>query len=271
MGIVIAVVLGLVAGEVIRRRLNRLAYRLVPQDAGGEEPVAAQTSREADAVGFRGHSVPAGVPAARGDTAGPGLNGGQASAPPDDDVVDETALAPPGARWWIPVVLAAAWGCAVWLCPVGTGAAMTSVGQWARLLGWLAFAAIGIWLAAVDLDVRRLPDRGQMLLAGVCVVCGALAMWDHPARLLVGLGAGIGCGLGFLLIHMLSRGGLGLGDVKLIVTCGWWLGLISLTSVFAGVVAACVLAVAYSIVSRNRQFAFGPWLVAGTMIAGLMV
>ena len=215
MGILAAALLGLVAGEAMRRRLNRLAYRL-PYD------------EEAD--------------------------------------VDETVLPSPGSRWWVPVVLSAAWACVVWRCPA------PPVGAWrdlARLVGWLAFSGIGLGMAAIDLDVRRLPDRGQIWLAGASLACGVLAFWGAPIRLVIGLCAGLACGLVFLVIHSISRGSLGLGDVKLVMTCGWWLGLISLAAVFAGLMAACLLAVAYSLVARQRQFAFGPWLAAGTVVAGL--
>ena len=181
------------------------------------------------------------------------------------DEVDETALPAPGVRWWIPVVLGIGWGCVGWRCST-----WLEVTGWANLLGWLAFSGIGLWMAAIDLDVRRLPDRSQILLAVVSVGFGVVICWEDPIRLAVGLGTGLACGLVFFIMHAISRGSLGLGDVKLVLTCGWWLGLISVAAVFAGLVISCVLAVAYSLLAKQRQFAFGPWLVAGTVIAGLM-
>jgi len=214
MWIGLAAALGLAVGEILRRRLNRLAYRLPPEDTAPGEP--AETDRPA-----------------------------------------------PGQRRWIPFVLAAAWAMSAWL---GTGD--PTLTGWVRLAAWLAFAAIGLWLAVIDLDVQRLPDRGQVWLAGVVVAAGILLAWHHPIHLLAGLGSGLGCGLAFWLIHLIGRGNLGFGDVKLIMTCGMWLGLVSLTAVFAALVAACVLALAYAGLARVRQFAFGPWLLAGTLLAG---
>jgi len=235
MDIVIVGLVGLVVGEVMRRRLNKLTYRLAP-----DEHEADETARTAEV---------------------------------DEEVrteeVDETALPSPGARWWCPAVLGIAWGCVGWRCPVVLPHGWPDIMDWIHLLGWLAFCAIGLWMAAIDLDVRRLPDRGQVILAIVMVLCGVLISWEEPIRLAYGLGAGLVCGLAFLLMHAMSRGGLGLGDVKLVMTCGWWLGLTWLTSVFAALMISCVLAVAYSLLARQRQFAFGPWLVAGTLIAGL--
>lgn len=216
MWIILAALLGLSTGELMRHRLGRLAYRLGP-------------------------------------------------AGPDEE--DETGLPAPGHRWWVPPVLALGWAGTVW---ANTTAPMSYPGA-VRLAGWLVFCGVGLWMSAIDLDVRRLPDTGQLALVLTLVPCGVAACWDHPARLLYGLGAALGCGLAFLLVHLVSRGSLGFGDVKLVAICGWWLGLVSLSAVYAGVTAGCLLAVAFSLLARQRQFAFGPWLVAGTVAAGLIL
>ena len=184
----------------------------------------------------------------------------------DADGLAETDRATPGKRWWIPVILAVAWAGLGWgvVTEMGTG-------QWVRLVGWLAFSVIGMWLSVIDLDVQRLPNSAQLILAVITISCGIISYWDQPDRMLLGLIVGLGCGLGFWLIHLISRGGLGLGDVKLIMTCGWWLGLASLTAVYAAIGTGCVFGLAYSWLTKTRQFAFGPWLIAGTLIAGLVV
>ena len=203
---------GLVVGEIIRRWLNQLKYRVTWEDN------------------------------------------------------DEMDLPQPGSRWWVPLALGICWGCAMWLIPP-----TYSLSSWAHVLGWMAFSAIGAWMAAVDMDVRRLPDAAQLLLAGTTILAGVVFAGSDPIRLLMGLTTGLVCGVAFLAIHMLTRGDLGLGDVKLVMICGWWLGLISPTAVFAGLFVGCLLAVLYSALARVRQFAFGPWLVAGTIIAGLVL
>ena len=237
MEIVIVGALGLIVGEIMRRRLGRLGYRLAPAEEVRISGMASE-STEADETGRT-------------------------------QEVDETALPVPGTRWWIPIVLGVVWGCVGWRCPVGLMGGWPAAARWAYFLGWLGFAGIGLGMAVIDLDVRRLPDRYQILLALVSIGFGVLVFWEFPIRLLVGLIAGLACGLVFLVMHAVSRGSLGLGDVKLVMTCGWWLGLTSVASVFAGLMVSCVLAVAYSLLSRQRQFAFGPWLVAGTVLAGL--
>ena len=254
MEILIVGALGLAVGEIMRRRLNRLGYRLCP----GEMALATGDGNETSITSGDGD----------GTTRTSGDGDGMVCIPED---VDETLLPVPGVRWWIPVVLGVGWACVAWRYPISFQQTWSDVTAWARLLGWLGFAGIGLGMAVIDLDVRRLPDRGQILLALVSVVFGVVICWEDPIRLAVGLASGLACGLVFLIMHAISRGSLGLGDVKLVMTCGWWLGLTSVASVFAGLLTSCVLAVAYSLLSKQRQFAFGPWLVAGTLTAGLWV
>ena len=227
--IAIAGVAGAGAGEGLRRWLNTLSYRL-PPTAGDLPPTG-------------------------GDP------------PPTDSEAPETAetaLPHPGRRYWIPVALGLAWAGAAWRIGVGESAT-----DWVRLVAWLAFTLVGAWLAAIDLDVQRLPDRGQATLAAIAVAGAVVLAWAQPTRLLIGLAAGAVCGLAFLIVHVISRGSLGFGDVKLVVTCGFWLGVGPVTAVYAALLAGCAMAVAYSLLTHRRRFAFGPWLVAGTVVAGL--
>jgi leader peptidase (prepilin peptidase)/N-methyltransferase len=112
---------------------------------------------------------------------------------------------------------------------------------------------------------------GQLILAATSVIAGVATFWTEPAVLVAGLVCALTCGLAFFVVHMISRGGLGFGDVKLAMICGWWLGLGSMTMVIAGMIVACLLALGYSVISKVKVFAFGPWLVVGTILAGLVL
>ncbi|MCL1906765.1 MAG: A24 family peptidase [Propionibacteriaceae bacterium] len=214
MAAAIGAILGLMCGEILRRRLNQLTYRVAWEDESG--------------------------------------------------TTDERQLTNPGPRWWIPPVLAGSWALVLGILEPTLTIAYAATG-----FGWLALCVIGLWLAVIDVDVRRLPDSGQLVLAGTSLVAGVALAWNHPATLLTALVAALLCGLGFLILHLLSRGALGFGDVKLVMTCGWWLGLISPTAVFTGLMVSCLLALGFSLINRAREFAFGPWLLAGTVLAGL--
>jgi len=178
-------------------------------------------------------------------------------ATPDD--IDEQALPLPGARWWMPLAGALAWAGVAWRAET----------DWRAYLLWLPFVTIGLYLAAVDLDVCRLPDRAQLGLAAAGLLAGLAATWTEPRRWLYALGWTLGVAGLFWLIHLVGRGALGFGDVKLAATCGWLLGLSGLSAVWAGLGLSCLLALAYALVRRSKSVAFGPWLILGSLVAGL--
>ena len=322
--VAIAVVVGFACGEVLRRRLNRLAYR---RTTTGDDTTTTEhddtapttehphTDPTTEHTTEHTHTDPTEHdhtdPTTEHDDTNPTTEHTHTATtehddtnppdePPSSDRTSpradpaETDLPDPGRRRWIPFTLATAWAATVWASSTTPDwassttpdwAALTTSAwatltttpdlatpqAWARLIGWLAFTTIGLWLAVIDLDVQRLPDIGQLALAAALVPAGIVVAWPHPSRLAVGLAAAAVCAVAFLLLNIISKGGLGLGDVKLIATCGWWLGITSLTAVYAAVAAACLLAVIYSAITRSRRFAFGPWLIAGTLIAGLTV
>ncbi len=80
---------------------------------------------------------------------------------------------------------------------------------------WVGLAALE-WLAAVDLDVARLPDR-ILVPATIWTTLGvAVTMWITSP--LAGAGASLAaalCGGGFQILHLVGGGKLGFGDVKL--------------------------------------------------------
>jgi leader peptidase (prepilin peptidase)/N-methyltransferase len=82
-------------------------------------------------------------------------------------------------------------------------------------------------------------------------------------------GGGIGLGI-FLLIVLLSRGGMGWGDVKMAAFIGLVLGYplvfvaLLLAVITGGLVAALMLML--RVKSRKQSIAFGPFLSLGTMV-----
>lgn len=150
------------------------------------------------------------------------------------------------------------------------------------VLATLTLALVwAVLLAAVDLEVRRLPDRlvlpaypvAAVLLTACAVVTG------EPAALLRALtcaGAGVAA---FLLAALLSPGGegLGLGDVKLAGVLGgllgWWGwsdALVGLLSGFVlGGLAALVLLLARR-VDRGGALAFGPAMLLGAYLCTVL-
>jgi len=208
---------------------------------------------------------------------------------------DEEELPLPGGRWWVLPALGLSWWALAWrvlLADPASGAAGGSdpgVGSgregWVQvvlLLTLLVVALACVCLAAMDLDVHRLPDRimwptmtALMIgLALAALVAGELGPW------LRALLAGLACGGGYLLLALLSlaRGSLalGLGDVKLAALLGAGLGWFGwqpvLVGMYAGFLAGGVFAVVLLLTRRiglGGDLAYGPPMMVGALFGAL--
>ena len=141
----------------------------------------------------------------------------------------------------------------------------------------LVGTAVGLaLLVTADLAVHRLPDR-LTLPTAVWLVCCWLALcvagapWTSLGRALL---AGAALGVGFLLLCLLTPGGIGLGDAKLAAVLGLLLGWFGWAQVLAAVLAAFLLGGLFATglllarrATRRTAVAFGPWLVAGGVLA----
>ncbi len=141
---------------------------------------------------------------------------------------------------------------------------------------YLYFAAAGIALALIDLDVRRLPN--VIVLPSYPVIAVLLfgsAWWQHDWWSLAR--AGIGAAALFALyavISFIQPGGMGLGDVKLSGVVGAVLGYLSWSALviggFLGFLLGAVAGVALIVAGRGgRKTAvpFGPFMIAGALLA----
>lgn len=174
---------------------------------------------------------------------------------------EESAQPPPGTRWWVPLAVATASGLLAW---------RFGIDRWPLLLPTLPLAWFGPWLSAIDLDVRRLPNR---LLAahGVLVAAGvgaAAVITQDPA---IAIQAGLGGAVAFAVFWILDRlrpGGFGWGDGKYVPIIGAATAAVSLTIEWWAFLIACAAAIiATPFRRRQANFPFGPWLAAGPLVA----
>ncbi|OWA36221.1 prepilin peptidase [Saccharibacillus sp. O16] len=143
--------------------------------------------------------------------------------------------------------------------------------------GLTGAAAIGVVLASLcvivtvaDLKYMRIPNQVLLFFTPILIVLRLVFMeapWWHYV-----LGGVFGGGL-ILLIALVTRGGMGMGDVKLFALCGFVLGLGPTVLAFmlaclCGTVIGVVL-IAFKRVQRKQPIPFGPWLALGTLIAYL--
>lgn len=148
---------------------------------------------------------------------------------------------------------------------VGTGAG--AVLGWAlapnEAAVWAVALAVGVPLAAIDLDAQRLPDA-------LVLPAAAAAMAIAPAAAV----GGLLLVAVYALLAVLPRSGLGFGDVKLAGLLGTALALLgwgtlawgaALAFVSGGVMAAVLLAVGRA--RRDTPLPFGPHMLVGALVA----
>lgn len=142
----------------------------------------------------------------------------------------------------------------------------------------LYLAAVGSLLGFIDVQVKRLPDRftlpsyglvAALLAAAAPFTDDGLRRFEHA---LIGMAALFAL---YFLQAFLVPSGTGMGDVKLSGVLGLCLGWFGLDAWVLGLLATYLLgglaAVGIMIVRRTRkgEFPFGPYMLAGTLVAVL--
>jgi leader peptidase (prepilin peptidase)/N-methyltransferase len=144
------------------------------------------------------------------------------------------------------------------------------------LPAYLYLAAIAVALAAIDLDVHRLPDRivlPSYLAGGLLLVPAAVAHadWRPAARGLLAMAVLFLLYFGLALLY---RGGMGFGDVKLAGLLGLHLGWLGWGAVWFGTLAGFLLGglaggalLVARRAGRKSAIPFGPPMLAGALLA----
>lgn len=139
-------------------------------------------------------------------------------------------------------------------------------GHGADAVAWAVVQVVLVAIAATDAVTRRIPNALTLTSAAAAV---ALRVLFARAELVETFAAAGICFAAFLLLAILSRGALGMGDVKLAGLLGLFLGSTVfpalLVGTFAGGVAALV--VAYRTGSAKAALAYGPYLCLGGAVA----
>jgi leader peptidase (prepilin peptidase)/N-methyltransferase len=144
----------------------------------------------------------------------------------------------------------------------------------------LALAATGVVLSIVDLTEHRLPNAVLLptliLLAVLLVLASALS--GEWMSLLWALAGGAGMFALYLALALISPSGMGMGDVKfaapLGLVLGWFGWAVWIWGVLAGFVIGGVvslIALALRRVSLRGSIPFGPSMLAGALLAILVL
>lgn len=176
---------------------------------------------------------------------------------------------------WSPLRITAAVGYVV----VAVAIAVVAIGPAPELPAYLVLALATGPLALVDAVAHRLPNPLVLAaLVGVAAGLGgaALVIPNPGAALDALLGGAAMCAL-YLVLAIASRGGVGMGDVKLAAPLGVALGWLGWTTWFwgltGGFVAGAIVALVALATRRaglRSRIPFGPAMLAGAWGAVLV-
>lgn len=146
------------------------------------------------------------------------------------------------------------------------------------ILAWLVFVGFAVPLAVVDARQHRLPNRILLLavpagLAALALTAGVTGDWVAVPRILSG--SILTC-LGLLVFALISRGAMGMGDVKLGLFTGAYLGWLGWGAIawgtILGMMTAGVFAMALLIMKRadrRTPIPLGPFLLGAVGVLGI--
>lgn len=147
------------------------------------------------------------------------------------------------------------------------------------LPAYLYLAAVGVALALIDLDVKRLPDvltLPSMAVAAVSLTVAAVASDDTAALLRSAIGAAALGGF-YFVVWFAYPAGMGFGDVKLAPTLGAYLGWLSygvlVAGAFLGFLYGGLIGVGIVLFAdggRKTKIPFGPFMLLGALTAVLV-
>jgi leader peptidase (prepilin peptidase) / N-methyltransferase len=150
------------------------------------------------------------------------------------------------------------------------------IGLEPELPAFLYLGAIGVALALIDLDVKRLPNAivlPSYVVAAVLLGAAAVFGDDWSSYLRAGLGMAALYAFYFALAWVYPAG-MGFGDVKLAGVLGAYLGWLGWAEVitgtflgflFGGVVGMALMALGKA--GRKSKVPFGPFMLAGAFVA----
>ena len=134
------------------------------------------------------------------------------------------------------------------------------------LIFLLAFVFFLVLYTVPDFEQQVIFDNMLLpfpLLGGIYTTLMGMPIFDHALAAATG-------GIVFLLISILTHGGIGGGDIKLIASLGLWLGTdallsITITGLILGGIAALLLLITGK-KKRNEYFAYGPYFTIVTIL-----
>lgn len=153
-------------------------------------------------------------------------------------------------------------------------------GASAEVVPYALLFSVLLALSVIDLELYILPNKityPSILASLVVIPLLAVMATDDPAAAILGAVIGAIGFAGFLLVLLLAwelilrKEGMGMGDVKLAILLGLWIGyinpLLCLFALIASSVIGLIVGAGILVVRReSRPFPFGPWLALGSIL-----
>ena len=145
-----------------------------------------------------------------------------------------------------------------------------------QLISLLALATLTMPLVVTDIKEHRLPNSLTFagFIAGLGVSIVLVIKENNFSPLIHSLGVAILAGFAFLLLNLSSRGGMGMGDVKLAIMLGALIAPFGWQVLVMGFIVAFVLGAIFGLIllaskkaNRKTLIPFGPYLLVGAWIS----
>ena len=137
----------------------------------------------------------------------------------------------------------------------------------------MVFIGFGTRLSAIDIKVHRLPNQLVAWFTAIQIATLIAHSLDDINDLKLPVLVAVGTSAIYLILFALSRGSLGMGDVKfafpLGLTVGWYAPELWLIAIFGTFLSAGVVALVGIVAKRmNRQskLALGPYMFLSTLL-----
>jgi len=148
--------------------------------------------------------------------------------------------------------------------------------NWTQVLLWLILVIFGVPLTIIDATLHRLPDllTASLFIASAAVIIGDALYHHQYDRLIPSLIGSVALPAFYLALMIISRGGMGMGDVKLAAGLGLVTGYFGVRTVLVGSFAAYILGSVIGVglmilgkAGRKTAIPFGPFMLVGQAIA----
>jgi leader peptidase (prepilin peptidase)/N-methyltransferase len=157
-----------------------------------------------------------------------------------------------------------------------TSSSTALITQLLLLVAFLYLASVSMALALIDLDTHTLPNKIVLPaypVAAVLLTAAALIS-NEPSRLVSAASGAAALFALYLILAIISPGGMGLGDVKLAGLLGLYLGYLGYGPLIVGAFGAVLLGGIFGLAllatrkaGRRSSIPFGPWMLLATWLA----